>query len=45
MFRLFVRKSEGKRLLGRARCRWIDNIMMALVEIGLGVVDWLSGLG
>jgi len=23
---IFVRKAEGKRLLGRPRCRWEDNI-------------------
>jgi hypothetical protein len=25
--------------LGRPRCRWIDNIKMDLLEIGLNVVD------
>jgi hypothetical protein len=29
-----------KRPLGRPRCRWIDNIKMDLLEIGLNVVDW-----
>jgi hypothetical protein len=24
------------------RCRWIDNIKMALSEIGLNVVDWIG---
>jgi hypothetical protein len=33
-----VRKPEGKKPLGRPRCRWIDNIKMDLLEIGLGVV-------
>jgi hypothetical protein len=32
-----VGKPEGKRSLGRRR--WIDNIKMDLLEIGLGVVD------
>jgi hypothetical protein len=40
MYRLLVGKPEGKRPLGRRRRRWIDNIKMDLLEIGLGVVDW-----
>jgi hypothetical protein len=28
--RLLVRKPEGKRPLGRPRCRWVDNIRMDL---------------
>jgi hypothetical protein len=34
-------KPEGKRPLGRPRHRWIDNIKMGLLEIGLSVVDWI----
>jgi hypothetical protein len=30
----------GKRPVGRPRRRWIDNIKMDLLEIGLSVVDW-----
>jgi hypothetical protein len=41
VYRLLVGKPEGKRPLGRPRCRWIDNIMMELLEIGLNVVDWI----
>jgi hypothetical protein len=37
-----VGKPEGKRPLGRPRHRWIDNIMMDLLEIGLRVVDWIG---
>jgi hypothetical protein len=37
-----VGKPEGKRLLGRPRCRWIDKIKMDLLEIGLSVVDWIG---
>jgi hypothetical protein len=33
-------KPEGKRPLGRPRRKWVDNIKMELVEIGLGGVDW-----
>jgi hypothetical protein len=28
--------------LGRPRHWWIDNIKMDLLEIGLGVVDWIG---
>jgi hypothetical protein len=28
--------------LGRPRRRWIDNIKMDLLEIGLCVVDWIG---
>jgi hypothetical protein len=40
MYRVLVGKPEGKRPLGRPRCRWMDNIKMVLLEIGLNVVDW-----
>jgi hypothetical protein len=40
MYRLLVGKPEGKKPLGRPRHRWIDNIKMGLLEIGLNVVDW-----
>jgi hypothetical protein len=40
--RLLVGKPEGKRPLGRPRRRWIDNIKMDLLEIGLSVVDWIG---
>jgi hypothetical protein len=39
MYRLLVGKPGGKRALGRPRCRWIDNIKMDLVEIGLGELN------
>jgi hypothetical protein len=41
VYRLLVGKAEGKRLLGRPRRRWIGNIKMDLLEIGLSVVDWI----
>jgi hypothetical protein len=37
-----VGKPEGKRLLGRPRYRWVDNIRMDLVEVGWGDVDWIG---
>jgi hypothetical protein len=42
VYRLLVRKPEGKRPLGRPRHRWIDNIKKDLLEIGLSVVDWIG---
>jgi hypothetical protein len=33
MYRLLVRKPEGKIPLGGPRCRWVDNIKMDLLEI------------
>jgi hypothetical protein len=27
---------EGKRPLGRSRCRWVDNIRIDLTEVGWG---------
>jgi hypothetical protein len=42
VYRLLVRKPEGKRPLGRPRRRWIDNIKMDLLDIGMSVVDWIG---
>jgi hypothetical protein len=42
VYRLLVRKPEGKRPLGRPRRKWIANIKMDLLEIGLSVVDWIG---
>jgi hypothetical protein len=41
-YRLLVGKPEGKRPLGRPRCRGVDNITrkMDLREIGWGGMDW-----
>jgi hypothetical protein len=41
-YRLLVRKSEGKRPLGKPRRRWVDNIKMDLLDIGWGGVDWIG---
>jgi hypothetical protein len=35
-------KPEGKRPLGRPRRRWVDNIKMALGEIGWDGRDWIK---
>jgi hypothetical protein len=39
VYRLLVGEPEGKIPLGRQRRRWIDNIKMDLLEIGVNVVD------
>jgi hypothetical protein len=36
LYRVLVGKHEGKRPLGRPRCRWEDGIRMDLMEIGWG---------
>jgi hypothetical protein len=41
VYKLLVGKPEGKRPLGRPRRRWIDNIKMDLLDIGVSVVDWI----
>jgi len=37
-----VGKPEGKRPLGRPRCRWKDNIKMDLQEVGCGGMDQIE---
>jgi hypothetical protein len=39
VYRLLVGKPEGKRSLGRPKRRWIDNIKIDILEIGVSVVD------
>ena len=39
---VLVGKPEGKRLLGRPRRRWEDNIKMDLEEVGRGCGDWME---
>jgi hypothetical protein len=41
-YRILVGKPEGKRLLGRPRCRWVDNIRTDIGEVGWGDVDWIG---
>jgi hypothetical protein len=41
-YRLLVGNLEGKRPLGRPRCRWVDNIRMDLREVGWDDVDWIG---
>jgi len=40
VYRVLVKKPEGKKPLGRPRRRWEDNIKIVLQEIGCGM-DWI----
>jgi hypothetical protein len=42
VYRVFVRRPEGKRPLGRPRHRWEDNIKMDLREIGVDGANWIQ---
>ena len=42
MYRVLLRKPEEKRLLGRPRRRWVDNIRMDLQEVGCGYMGWIG---
>ena len=39
--RVLVGKPEGKRLLGRPKGRWKQDIKIELQEVGWNGVDWL----
>jgi hypothetical protein len=41
-YRLLEGKPEGRRTLGKPRCRWVDNIRMDLGETVWGDVDWIG---
>jgi hypothetical protein len=42
VYSLLVGKPEGKNPVGRLRRRWIGNIKIGLLEIGLGVLVWIG---
>jgi hypothetical protein len=42
VYRVLVGKPEGKRPLGRPRCRFEDNNKMDLQELGYGGMDWID---
>jgi hypothetical protein len=44
VYRLLVGKPEGKRPMGRPRCRWEDNIKIDVQDVGCGVWTGLSWL-
>jgi len=41
-YSVLVGKPEGKRQIGRPRCRWVDNIKMGLQEVGWGGTDCID---
>jgi hypothetical protein len=41
VYRVLMGKPEGKRPMGRPRCRWENNIKMDLQEVGCGGMDWI----
>jgi hypothetical protein len=47
VYRVLVASPEGKRPLGRPRCRWDDNIKMDPRDIGVDEANWfyLAGSG
>ena len=42
VYRVLVGKPEGKRPLGRPRCRRKNNIKMDLQEVGCEGMDWIE---
>ena len=42
MYRFLVGKLEGKRTMGKPRCRCVDNIGMDLQEVGCEYMDWIG---
>jgi len=42
LYGVLVGKPQGKRLLGRPRRRWEDNIKMDFQEVGCGGVDCID---
>jgi hypothetical protein len=42
IYRVLVRKLEGKRPLRIPRHKWEDNIKMQLGEIRFGDMDWIN---
>jgi len=42
VYRVLMGEPEGKRIFGRPRRRWEDNIKMDLKEVGCGIMDWIE---
>jgi hypothetical protein len=40
-YKVLVGKPKAKRLLGRSKSRWEDNIRTGFREIGWEVADWI----
>jgi hypothetical protein len=43
-FKILTGKPTGKRLLGRLRRSWVDNIRMDLKEIGMNTRNWVDSV-
>jgi len=41
-YRVLLGKPEGRRLLGRSRRRWVDNVKTDLQEVECGYMDWIG---
>jgi len=41
-YKVLVGKPEGRRSLGRPRCRWVNNIRMDLQEVECVYVEWIG---
>jgi hypothetical protein len=41
-YKILVGKPEGKRPVGRSKCRWMDNIKTNHKEIEWDGVDWID---
>jgi len=41
-YRILVERSEGRRPLGKPRCRCEDNINMYFQYVGLGGMGWVA---
>jgi hypothetical protein len=42
LYMTLVGQPEGKRLLARPKCRWVNNIKMDLREIVWDGMDWIG---
>jgi len=42
LYKFLVGKPEGRRILGRHRRIWVDNIRTDLQEVGCGYMDWIG---
>ena len=42
VYGVLLGKLEGKRPLGRPRCRWEDNIKIDLQEVGCVDMEWID---
>jgi hypothetical protein len=41
-YRILVGNPDGKRLLGRPRLWWVDNIKVDVREVGWEVMSWID---